>query len=134
MTSRFAFVLVLCLACVAIGFAVEPAKKADPAKETGFEAKLLEHVKDYKGYELVDGTGRWAPILCAAPSGPPDAHFSKSSDEKTHGNKLYLMYARIVKKGVYVTNEPGSSRPGHRQGIVEAGSLHRRGVERKGIV
>ena len=57
------------------------------------EKIVLEIAKNYKSYGLVDDEARWAPWLCRMPM-PAVARFSKSEDEETHGEKLYLLYAK----------------------------------------
>jgi hypothetical protein len=72
-----------------------PATTPDDAGKA-FHDKLLQVAKEYRGYELVDGTGRWSPVACSLPFSAPVARFSASKDEETHGRKIYLLYARQV--------------------------------------
>lgn len=57
------------------------------------EKMVLDVASNYKSYGLVDDEARWAPWLCRMPM-PAVARFSKSEDEETHGEKLYLLYAK----------------------------------------
>jgi hypothetical protein len=58
-----------------------------------FHDKLLEVAKTYTSYGRVDDEMRWAPELCRMPM-PGMARYSGSSDEATHGRKLYSIFAR----------------------------------------
>lgn len=68
-----------------------------PSDESPFdeelEKKILEIAGNYKNFGIVDDEVRWAPWLCRMPM-PALARFSKSDDEETHGEKLYLLYAK----------------------------------------
>src|SRR5579859_1625580 len=65
-----------------------PETKAVNDKQ--FHDRLLAIAKDYPSYGRVDDEARWA--LCRAPM-PAKAHFSRSSDKNTHGQKLYSLFA-----------------------------------------
>lgn len=76
-----------------------------------FRPRLLEIAKEYKDYEFIDGKPRWAPAPCAAASSvlvsdPTKPQFSASSDEDTHGRKLYNLFAKQTWGG---PPKPGSS-------------------------
>jgi hypothetical protein len=58
-----------------------------------FHARLLKIANIYTVYGRVDDEVRWAPWLCRMPE-PGQTRFSKSSDEATHGQKLYSLFAR----------------------------------------
>jgi hypothetical protein len=64
--------------------------KLDASKK--FHARLLEIAKSYAAFGRVDDEAHWAPTLCRAPR-PATARFSASKDTKTHGQKLYSMFA-----------------------------------------
>jgi hypothetical protein len=64
-----------------------------PAAERPFDDRLLEIAKTYKDYGRVDDEARWAPGLCRMPN-PAVAQFSESTDDLTHGRKLYSLLAR----------------------------------------
>jgi hypothetical protein len=66
-------------------------RKPDPSRK--FHTRLLEIAKSYKPFGRVDDDARWAPTLCRAPS-LPAVRFSASKDTKTHGQKLYSMFAK----------------------------------------
>jgi hypothetical protein len=67
-------------------------KKAAPNDER-FHAALKGAAALYKGYGRVDDEVRWAPYLCRMPM-PSAVRFSTSEDAKTHGQKLYWLYAK----------------------------------------
>ena len=75
----------------------ELKKHDDSAQRT----RLLEIAANYKSYEQIDKRMRFAPAPCAAPDRPggndlttlSDYHLSRSTDESTHGRKLYVAYA-----------------------------------------
>ncbi len=58
-----------------------------------FHSRLLEIAGEYTSYSLVDPNMNWAPVMCAAPSGPPEPTFSSSDEEDSHGGKLYFLLA-----------------------------------------
>jgi hypothetical protein len=68
--------------------------QAAPAADS-FDEHLLQIAKVYKEYGRVDDTMRVAPQKCDAPRDPKAgiARFSESKDEKTHGKKLYSVFA-----------------------------------------
>ena len=83
-------------AAVATTSGATPAPEAEPApvvNDKQFHDKLLEIAKTYPEYGRVDDEMRWAPWLCRAPL-PGRARFSRSSDEATHGKKLYSLFAK----------------------------------------
>jgi len=75
---------VLAASVVLAAFAQEP-KTA--------ESELLKIAQTYESYGKVDDEIRWAPWLCRAPN-PPVLRASASGDEKTHGKKLYYLFAK----------------------------------------
>jgi hypothetical protein len=64
-----------------------------------FNKELLQVAKDYKGWGRVDDEMHWAPFLCREPQ-PGKAAFSASTDEATHGQKIYSLFAK--KRNDYV--------------------------------
>jgi len=87
---------------VVLGLAVErplngaPAASKDAAEAVNdkqFHARLLKIAEIYTAYGRVDDEFRWAPWLCRMPM-PGKAQYSRSSDEATHGQKLYSLFAR----------------------------------------
>jgi hypothetical protein len=70
--------------------------KAEPSAKkpatSPFESRLLEIAKSYTEYGRVDDQFRWAPGMCRPPN-PAEARFSASKDAKTHGDKLYSIFA-----------------------------------------
>ena len=61
-----------------------------------FAGRLLEIASEYQGYDRIDQSIRWAPMLCSAPPKHPSnqASLSDSQSQATHGQKLYYLYAR----------------------------------------
>jgi hypothetical protein len=53
---------------------------------------LLEVAADYRSWGRLEDEGRWAPWLCRMPQ-PAPARVSASTDQDTHGRKLYTLYA-----------------------------------------
>ncbi len=90
-----AFALLAALGCTdatTAPSAVEPDAPVDA--DADLRRRLLEIAANYKTYGMADDRMREAAIPCAAPTFPKSDHrFSKSSDEGTHGKKLYLMFA-----------------------------------------
>jgi hypothetical protein len=68
------------------------AEKAEESKGR-FHARLLEIARDYASFGRVDDEYRWAPYLCRKPT-PASARFSASKETKTHGQKLYSLFAK----------------------------------------
>lgn len=68
-----------------------PEKKVTPT-----EAKLLEIVANYKKWGRIDDSPKFAPTLCRAPD-PSTPFRSASTDDATHGRKLYFLFARDSK-------------------------------------
>lgn len=57
-----------------------------------FHKQLLDIAKSYKrSYTEVNPRPNWAPTMCRIP--PTQALFSKSKEPKTHGQKLYYLFA-----------------------------------------
>jgi hypothetical protein len=70
--------------------AVLAASAQDPKPS---ESDLLKIAASYESYGKVDDEARWAPWLCRAPRDPM-LRASASGDEKTHGKKLYYLFAK----------------------------------------
>jgi hypothetical protein len=58
-----------------------------------FHQDLLKVASDYKEWGRVDDQMGWAALDCQAPL-PGQVAFSSSHDERTHGQKLYSLFAR----------------------------------------
>src|SRR5438105_12816564 len=69
------------------------AVTGEPAAAPDFEKELKEAVAKYLTWSRADDRSRWAPEDCRAPS-PPRARASASTEEKTHGRKLYSVFAK----------------------------------------
>lgn len=72
--------------------------QAAEANQSAVEDELLTIAKEYQEWGPVDAMASWAPLLCRTPL-PSDKHhvefrFSESEDSDTHGQKIYLLYAR----------------------------------------
>ena len=94
-----AFLVQLGLVGVLFGAVAPPADTARPSKGDAvvnlekFHKRLLKIAEIYPVYGRVDDEARWAPELCRMPF-PAKAYHSKSTDETTHGKKLYSLFAR----------------------------------------
>lgn len=99
-----AFAVLICAVCFSIA-ADPPPKKPQPRSddlgsrdepnEKRFHKKLLELAKDYRKFKPADGDYRWSPFDCRVPAGKPARlRFSESSDNDTHGRKLYMLFAK----------------------------------------
>jgi hypothetical protein len=77
-----------------------------PADEASVRRELLEIAANYRTWGRVDDEARWAPELCRMPM-PPRAHLSDSTDEQTHGRKLYSLFARD--RHAYARLAPGQT-------------------------
>lgn len=106
------FGVLIVLVALTCGVANLFAGEADPPKKDGaksdgekaaaapkvvndkrFHEALKAAAAVYKGYGRVDDESRWAPWLCRGPL-PSAVRFSASTDAKTHGRKLYWLYAK----------------------------------------
>ena len=58
-----------------------------------FHKELLKAAGSYLAWGRVDDEFGWAPLGCRAPN-PGQPAFSASTDEQTHGLKLYSIFAR----------------------------------------
>jgi hypothetical protein len=75
----------------------KPAKNAKLIKvenNQAFHALLLDIAATYVPYGHVDDIARIAPALCAMAQPPSKPKLSKSTDESTHGGKLYYLFAK----------------------------------------
>lgn len=95
---------------VLFGHAVEPAAEKSPLKPE-FSEQLLKISQEYESYGRVDDIVRRAPALCAAPSlpKPAAARVSGSGDLKTHGQKLYYLFAKDSRE--YLNYDPKGASP-----------------------
>jgi hypothetical protein len=95
-------------------FGLKAALTADapraPGKEEPVEAlfhkALLQAAAEYQTWGRVDDEMRWAPALCRTPN-PGRVAPSASTDEETHGKKLYSLFAKSRQQ--YVTLRKGGS-------------------------
>ena len=83
----FTAVFVVSGARVSTGFSTP-----EPVGEERLYDDMLKVAAEYKEWGRVDDEVRWAPWLCRNPN-PGRAAFSKSSDDQTHGSKLYSLFA-----------------------------------------
>ena len=72
----------------------DPAQSQTAAENNpAFHARLLELANTYTSYARVDDELHWAPTLCRQPM-PSVARRSMSTQDDTHGRKLYFLFAR----------------------------------------
>lgn len=62
-------------------------------ENASFKKDLLKVAKEYKKYGRVDDQARWAPTDCQFPA-PSVGRLSQSKDSKTHGRKIYFLFAK----------------------------------------
>jgi hypothetical protein len=67
------------------------ADRNRPAEQP-FQTQLLKVAAEYKTWGRVDDEMRWAPYFCRMPN-PGLPHISASTDQQTHGQKLYSLFA-----------------------------------------
>lgn len=70
-----------------------PAEKPQSEPTRPFHRELLKIAAEYKNWGRVDDEMRWAPTFCRMPM-PGRAYVSASSDEPTHGRKLYSLLTK----------------------------------------
>lgn len=76
------------------GLLVRAWPGAEPTADSPpFHARLLKIAEIYSVYGRIDDEVRWAPVYCRMPM-PGQPRYSQSSDEATHGQKLYSLFAR----------------------------------------
>jgi hypothetical protein len=92
MTRRSQFVLLAATACLAASGCPHAADHSQPNVQT-FNDELLRAAAEYKSWDVVDHNTRVSPLDCRAPD-PLTPHLSASADTDTHGQKLYLLFAR----------------------------------------
>lgn len=91
--SLQALALVISPALVGFLIGAGPPQDDPPVNDEQFHGRLLKIAENYPAYGRVDDEARWAPALCRAPF-PPQTRYSRSTDDKTHGRKLYSLFAR----------------------------------------
>jgi hypothetical protein len=67
---------------------------SDASAPLAFEAETLAIAGEYLTWGRVDDELRWAPFLCRQPL-PGIARPSESTDDATHGGKLYSVFAKL---------------------------------------
>jgi hypothetical protein len=72
---------------------IHPAEDGVDAPPLPFEAQVQAIAAEYLAWGRVDDELRWAPWLCRAPY-PGITRPSESTDESTHGRKLYSVFAK----------------------------------------
>lgn len=65
----------------------------EDANDERFHPRLRAAARIYLGYGRVDDEARWAPFLCRMPR-PARVRMSASADPRTHGRKLYYLFAK----------------------------------------
>jgi hypothetical protein len=81
--------------------AVDSVERSTSAEEP-FHKDLLKVAAEYKAWGRVDDELRWAPGFCRIPQ-PGRVYVSASKDERTHGQKLYSVFARKRDEYVHLT-------------------------------
>jgi hypothetical protein len=71
----------------------ERAADSEAVLPAEYEAQLTAFAEGYTAWHKVDDLMHWAPQLCKLPA-KPALRPSRSTDEETHGRKLYYLYAR----------------------------------------
>jgi hypothetical protein len=92
---------VLAAGCVANDSQRQLAHKEEALAQRILEKQLLKIGESYADWERVSDQANWAPELCTyvPPAGPQS---SESTDESTHGQKLYFLYARHPAEYTYI--------------------------------
>ena len=85
MSRLYALLFLICITLA--------TEEKQPQLNQKFAPRLLEIAKEYESYGRVDDTMRFAPGLCKMVP-PSIARFSVSKDEKSHGQKLYFLFAK----------------------------------------
>lgn len=94
MAIRCPRTLVVWIAMVGFGVLRLGEILSAPATPPGpFDDRLLAVAKNYVDWGRVDDETRWAPELCRLPNAAI-ARDSQSDDAKTHGQKLYMLFAK----------------------------------------
>lgn len=86
-------VLLIALAGCGVGLFGCGSSAGTPPDPPNFERELKEAVSKYLTWPRADDRSRWAPEDCRLPT-PPRARASASTDEATHGRKLYSVFAK----------------------------------------
>lgn len=94
------------------------------AVTSSFHARLREIAATYTEYGRFDGQMRWGSLACSpyrvVTPDLPELHASASQDSRTHGRKLYSIFAKRLFMTGYTTAERGGLdwdlRPGHVRG------------------
>ncbi len=73
--------------------------------EGPFADRLREVARNYRSFRRVDDVARWAPLMCLPPP-PGMTQMSESRDEKTHGRKLYFLFARDAEAYISGLHKP----------------------------
>jgi hypothetical protein len=90
---RYVAMATLSALLLGITWSQNSAAPAPAPTEPAFHAQLKQIAGEYVNYGRVDDEMRWAPWLCRMPM-PGVPHVSASKDEKTHGQKLYSLFAK----------------------------------------
>jgi len=81
------------IALLGSGLLELPSGTSPAPPERPFDTRLKTVAKEYLAWGRVDDERRWAPELCRPPR-PAEARESQSEDPKTHGQKLYSLFAK----------------------------------------
>jgi len=72
-----------------------------------FDREILKAAAEYKSWGRVDDDLRWAPTRCVGVPKPGRAYASASDEDRTHGKKLYSLFAR--ERDDYVAHTQGQT-------------------------
>jgi hypothetical protein len=78
---------------LAAGSGPAPWREPPPPHQPTFEDRVLDAAAHYKEWHRVSDQANWAPSKCRAPY-PEGAQVSQSTDDATHGQKLYFLFAK----------------------------------------
>jgi hypothetical protein len=73
-----------------------PKSTAKTVDEAEINARLIQIANEYLAYPMVAIDPRWAPVDCRAPAPQREVQYSQSSDDESHGSKLYLLFAKDI--------------------------------------
>lgn len=82
-------------------------------------------IREYQTWQRVSDLAHWAPTLCSIPS-LIGAQLSDSKDERTHGKKLYFLFARDASAYWAVGTPESAQQPPNGQSIVKESWTHTR--------
>lgn len=94
--------------------------QSDPPAPSGRTDHILKTISEYAKWPRVSDRAQWAPTLCRMPT-MTDALSSSSADEKTHGSKLYYLFASDAQAYESISEFIAGYDEGDRRSIVRDG-------------